>query len=129
MMTWIEDLKQTMREMPWFAAAFGLLVVLGIGVNAEILGAADGDEARVCVGRVDTPMLPTLGAGEWNVHRCVTGATPGLTVLVGIRHYRMEVTIPAAAVRSTLASVKMNLDCVAPVLHGVFGRVAGECKG
>jgi len=129
MMTLIEDLKQATQEMPWFVATVALLVLMAIGVNAEIFDAADGNEARLCVARVDTPAVPELVGCEQMAHRCPMETTPGVTVLLGVHHYRLEVTVPEAVVRSRLASVRMNLGYARPALHGVFGHVKGECRG
>ncbi len=129
-MTWIEDLRQAMREMPWFVAAVVLLIAMGVGINAEVLGAADGNETRLCLHRVDTLATPWISACERQARRCAMEITPGVTVLIGTDRYRLEVTIPEASVRSRLDTVrKLNLVRVAPFFRSVVSSRLRECRG
>jgi hypothetical protein len=129
MMSLIDDLKQTAREMPWLVMAVALLVVIGIGFNAEVVNSADGDEARLCFGRVDGPPMQELNAGEQIVRRCALDIRPGITVLIGVEHYQVMLSIPEASVRSRLAHVQMDSASVQPVLDRIFGTAVPECRG
>jgi hypothetical protein len=118
MMATIEDWRQTVREMPWFAATVLLAVVVGIGVNVEVMGGADGDQARVAMGRVETSMVAAAGECKRAVRRCDFGDRPGVTMVIGVRSYWIEMTIPESVVRDRLecmpagiALLRNDADC------------------
>jgi hypothetical protein len=109
MIATIEDWKQTMREMPWFAATVLLAVVVGIGVNVEVMGGADGDQARVAMGHIETSMVAAAGECKRAVRQCGFGDRPGVTMVIGVRSYWFEMTIPESVVRDKLEGLPAGI--------------------
>jgi hypothetical protein len=102
MIATIEDLKQTGREMPWFAVTVLMAVAVGVGLNVEVIGGADGDQARVAMSRVENSMVVAADECERAARRCGLGDRPGVTMVIGVRSYRFEMTIPESVVRDKL---------------------------
>src|SRR3954452_25409857 len=96
----IEDARRTFREMPLFAAAVLMMVALGVGVRAAIFYEADGEDLRLTADRSEpnetseahdpmTRMRARLGCAE---------KIPGFTVVVGLSHYNLELSVPVRGI-------------------------------
>ena len=92
----IEEARQVLREMPLFAAAVMVMVALGLGVHAAIFYEADGEDLQLIADRTEPS-----DAGETSdpmarmVSRLESAEKiPGFTVIVGLRHYNVELSVP-----------------------------------
>jgi hypothetical protein len=92
----IEEARQVLREMPLFAAAVMVMVALGLGVHAAIFYEADGEDLQLIADRTEPS-----DAGETSdpmarmVARLESAEKiPGFTVIVGLRHYNVELSVP-----------------------------------
>jgi hypothetical protein len=119
----MEEARQIMREMPGFTAAFVVLLALCIGVRCAIFYEADGEHLKVTADRHNHP-------AEWE-ERTLTSAsdaftrmrahtacplkTPGFTLIVGLRQFDMEVSVPLTGVRALFEDAHM--DVVALFTH------------
>lgn len=95
----IQEANEIRREMPAFTAAFLLLVGLCIGIRGAIFYRADGDRLRFVAHKTETRLDP--------IHRMYAEAEcsmkiPGITVIVGLREYSMELSIPTATMHAML---------------------------
>ena len=102
----VRDVKTELRELPWFAATVVLAVAVGIGLNVAVFYEADGDELRVTASRAQSieEQVSRLRA-----HKCSMELKPGFTVLVGLRQYSLELSVPMAGVRSLFEDVRPNV--------------------
>lgn len=95
----IEEAKAIVREMPGFAAVLLLLGALSVGVRCTVVYEADGDSLKlIAEGR------QTMREAERMRAECPM-KTPGFTVIVGLRQYGMELSVPVRSVRSLLGAV------------------------
>jgi hypothetical protein len=124
MTVWVEEAKQAVREIPWAVAAFLCAIVYGLGGHASIFYQADGDNIR---------MVADRDSGERHAGHAsrllerVEAATmceqkiPGFTVVVGLREYSFELSVPVEGMRSLLKDAQMR---TADGLHPHMQRVA-----
>lgn len=97
----IHDLRNVVREMPWFAAAVLLSVAVCVGVNASILDEAEEEHVRLSASRADVPMMSSIEEVKSRLlHRCPTERIPGFTVVVALRQYSLELSVPMGKIRS-----------------------------
>src|SRR4051812_42464168 len=100
----IEELRQFLREMPGTAAALLLVAVLGIGVHAAIFYEADGEQLRLVAnrsaGRVADEVERIDPFSRMRARIPCAEKIPGFTVIVGLRDYNVELTVPVAGVKS-----------------------------
>lgn len=113
----ILDLRNTVREMPWFAAAVALSVAIGVGVNAIVFDEADGDQVRVSASRLEADVTGLREAKSRMLeHRCPGEKIPGFTVIVALRQYSVELSVPMRGVGPLFddgrASLQGALDLV-----------------
>ena len=87
------DLRNVVRDMPWFGVAVLLSVAIGVGVNASFFAEADGDSLRIRAGRVDE-MSCFDGTMRRLIHRCTEEKIPGFTVILALRQYSLELSVP-----------------------------------
>ncbi len=105
MMRVLDDTKELLREMPAVTAAVLLLVALGLGLRAAVFYEADGEELRLIADAgaearevmeqseatdLMERMRARLGCGE---------KIPGFTVIVGLSHYSVELSVPVRGVQ------------------------------
>jgi hypothetical protein len=87
--------------MPWFAAAVLLSVALCVGVNASVLGEAEEEHVRLSANRISVPMASSIEEVKSRLlHRCPAEKIPGFTVIVALRQYSVELSVPMGKVRS-----------------------------
>lgn len=97
----IHDLRNVAREMPWFAAAVLLSVAVCIGVNASIFDEAEEEHLRMSANRADVSMTSSIEEVKSRLlNRCPMEKIPGFTVIVGLRQYSLELSVPIGRVRS-----------------------------
>jgi hypothetical protein len=98
----LQDVRTELRELPGFAAMVVLAIAVGIGVNAAVLCEADGDELRVIASRAQSleDQVSMLRSRS-----CTADLKPGFTLIVGLRQYTVEVSVPMTGVRSLLDQV------------------------
>ncbi len=97
----IHDLRNVAKEMPWFAAAVLLSVAICVGVNASVLDEAEEEHVRVRTSHADTAMTSSIEEVKSRLlHRCPTEKIPGFTVIVALRRYSLELSVPMGKVRS-----------------------------
>lgn len=103
----IQEIRQIRYEMPAFTAAFLLLVALCIGVRCAIFYEADGEQLRFVADQngarsdVKTDMEGDPMQRMYARVECPV-KIPGVTVIVGLRQYSMELSVPIASFRSLI---------------------------
>jgi hypothetical protein len=102
----LQDMRADVRELPGVATAVVLAVAMGVGLNAAVFCDADGDEVRFRAGRVAVPeeRLSMLRSEE-----CSASMRPGFTVIVGLRQYTVELSVPVAGVRSLVDDARAHV--------------------
>ena len=102
----LRDVKTDVRESPGVAAAVVLAVAAGVGCNAAFFCQADGEGLRVSASRGQSiaDQVERLHAQS-----CSTDVTPGFTVIVGLREYSVEVSVPVPAVHALFEDVRANV--------------------
>ena len=105
------DLRNVVREMPWFGAAVLLSVAICVGVNASFFAEADGDSIRLSAGRVDE-MSCFDGAMSRLSRRCAAERIPGFTVIVAMRQYSVELSVPMRPLFDDARAERGALDFV-----------------
>jgi hypothetical protein len=110
LMTWIEEARQMLREMPWTAAALLVAIVFGMGAHASIFYEADGEHVRLVADRdshaKSTPAkLLTMVEQKTMCNEKI----PGFTVVVGLSEYSVELSVPVEGMRSMLDEAQMKL--------------------
>ncbi|HMH11574.1 MAG TPA: hypothetical protein VK578_00570 [Edaphobacter sp.] len=102
----LRDVKSEIQEMPGVAAAIVLAIAVGVGCNAAFFWQADGDALRVSAsrGQSTADQVERLHA-----QRCSMEATPGFTVIVGLREYSVEVSVPVPSVHALFEDVHANV--------------------
>jgi hypothetical protein len=105
----VHDLRNVVREMPWFAAAVTLSVAIGVGVNASFFDEADGDQIRVSANRIDDEVARFDGAMSRFSHRCAGEKIPGFTVIVALRRYSVELSVPMHGVPPLFDDARASL--------------------
>ena len=100
----IDELRQFLREMPGAAAALLVAVVLGVGAHAAIFYEADGDELRLIANRSaaqvsnEIESVDPFARMRARVH--CPEKIPGFTLIVGLREYNVELSVPVAGLPS-----------------------------
>ena len=89
----VQDVRADMRELPGVATAVVLAVAMGVGLNAAFFCEADGDEVRFNAGRVS---VPEERLNMLRSHECSESMKPGFTLIVGLRQYSVELSVPVA---------------------------------
>lgn len=117
----IEDARQTAQELPLFTAAFLMLVALCIGAHCAVFYEADGEQLKLTA--VDS-MSRTATKGIDAISRMRGRAecamkTPGVTVIVGLRQYEMELSVPIASVQSLFENARTDVVRVFARNHNV----------
>ena len=102
----LQEAKHTLREMPWVVTSVVLAVVFGVGVQGAFYYEADAPEVKVIANR---------HAHGVNMVRAVDrdpceAKIPGFTVVVGLKEYSVELTVPVAKMRSVLEDAQMKLS-------------------
>jgi hypothetical protein len=95
----MDDARQTLREMPGFAAVVAVTVALGFGMRAAIFYEADGEALRLVADRSEQgetgeekDLINRMGS------RLGSQQTPGFTVIIGLSHYNLELSVPVHGV-------------------------------
>lgn len=89
------DLRDIVREMPWFGVAVFLLIAMGVGVNASILGEAEEEHVRLSAIRANVLMASSMEEVKSRfLRRCPAEKIPGITVIVALRQYSVELSVP-----------------------------------
>lgn len=116
MMSMLDELKLTAAEMPWYFVAVLVAVMLCAGVQTEIVCGADGDRARVSIGRMETSLDSSMehvaAACEREARLSIPVNTPGVTMLIGVRSYWFEMTVPKAAIEAKLATMRSGFTAL-----------------
>lgn len=100
----IQEVKEIWHEMPVFTAACLLLVGLCVGVRCAVFYEADGDELKLVADRNDAhaEMEEADPILRMHARAACPMKIPGFTVIVGLREYSMELSVPAASMRALL---------------------------
>src|SRR5215469_86131 len=97
----VHDLRSVVREMPWFGAAVLLSVAVCVGVNASIVNEAEEEHVRLSANRTDAAVVSGIEEVKSRLlHRCPTEKIPGFTVIVALRQYSLELSVPTGRMRS-----------------------------
>jgi hypothetical protein len=106
MAAFLRDMKADIREMPGVAVAVVLAIVVGVGCNVAFFFQADGDGLRVSASREQSTadQVERLHAQNRS-----SEPKPGFTVIVGLRQYSVEVSVPVPGVRALFEDVRANV--------------------
>ncbi|MBS1801133.1 MAG: hypothetical protein JSS95_15070 [Acidobacteria bacterium] len=100
----VEGLRQLFRETPGAGAALLVAIVLGIGVHAAIFYEADGEDLRLItnhsVGRMANEVEAADPFSRMRARIHCPDKVPGFTVIVGLREYNVELSVPVAGLQS-----------------------------
>lgn len=102
----LHEMKAEIREFPWLWAMVLLTIVAGIDFNLAIFGGADSSHLRFSASH---GAAAEMQMDRFRMHSCSTGLTPGFTVIVGLRRYSMELSVPVNGVRSLLKHTRMDV--------------------
>jgi hypothetical protein len=91
-----------LREMPGFAAAVMIAIVIGIGAHAAVFYEADGEELRLIANRTVAHAADESADPFIRMRSRIDCAekVPGFTVIVGLSEYNVELSVPVMGVRS-----------------------------
>jgi hypothetical protein len=107
----IEDARRTAKELPAFTAAFLMLVALCIGAHGAVFYEADGEQLKLTaadsMSRTATKSIDAISRMRDRAECAMK--TPGFTVIVGLRQYEMELSIPIASVQSLFESARTDV--------------------
>jgi hypothetical protein len=95
----IQEAREIRHEMPAFTAIFLVLVALCIGVRGAIFYEADGEQLRFIAHRTEAQFDPI---DRMHARPKCSVKIPGVTVIVGLRQYSMELSVPAATLHALL---------------------------
>jgi hypothetical protein len=104
----LQDVRADVRELPGVATAVVLAVAMGIGFNAAVFCEADGDEVRFSTSHVS---MPEERLNMLRSHECAASMRPGFTVIVGLRQYTVELSVPVAGVRTLVEDARSHAAC------------------
>jgi hypothetical protein len=102
----LRDVKADLREMPGVPIAVALAIAVGVGCNAVVFWQADGEGLRVSASREQSTEDKVE---QLHAKICSAELTPGFTVILGLRQYSVEVSVPVPVVRSLAGNVKANV--------------------
>jgi len=107
----IEEARQVLREMPLFAAAVMVMVALGLGVHAAIFYEADGEDLRLIADRTEPSDTGEAGDPMTRMRARLECAekTPGFTVIVGLRHYNVELSVPVRGMQGIFEQARPDV--------------------
>jgi hypothetical protein len=111
----IEDTRQTLREMPGFAAAVVVMVALCFGVHGAVFYEADGEGLRLVADGgepINNTTARTEGAdliGRMRSRLECAEKIPGFTVIVGLSHYNVELSVPMQGMRSMFEDARSDV--------------------
>lgn len=114
----IEELRQFLRDMPGAAAALLVAVVLGVGAHAAIFYEADGEELHLIANRSAVQVsdeienVDPLTRMRARIH--CPDKIPGFTLVVGLREYNVELSVPMAGFQSLFDGVRPEVATVTP---------------
>ncbi|HEV2708810.1 MAG TPA: hypothetical protein VGU67_01245 [Edaphobacter sp.] len=103
----LEEMKTEIREFPWLWVMVLLTIVAGIDFNLAIFGGADSSHLQLSASH---GAAAEVQMNRLRMQGCTTGQTPGFTVIVGLRRYSMELSVPVDGVRSLLEDTRMNIS-------------------
>ena len=103
----IEEARQVLREMPIFAAAVMTMVALGLGVHAAVFYEADGESLRLVADKSEPSEPSDAGVASerddpmtrMRARLECAEKIPGFTVIVGLSHYNVELSVSVPAVQ------------------------------
>src|SRR5205807_6962142 len=93
----VQDIRTEFRESPGIVAMVVFAIAIGIGFNAAIFWEADGDGLRMSASRAESieNQLSRLRS-----HDCTGVRKPGVTLIMGLRQYSVELSVPVPRVGS-----------------------------
>lgn len=102
----LRDLKAELREFPEFAAVLVLAVIVGIGFNTAVFCNAIGNELQIHATQGQSAMeqMEML-----RMRSCSEELKPGFTVIVELRKYSVELSVPLDGVRSLFNDIRANI--------------------
>ena len=104
----LQDVRTDLREIPGFVAMVVLAIAAGIGFNMAAFYEADGDELRLSASRgqsIEEQM------DRLRLSSCSAELKPGFTVIVGVRQYSVELSVPVSGARSLFCNTRTNIAC------------------
>ena len=94
----VDEARRMLRERPLFVAAVTMMVALSLGVRAAIFYEADGEDLRLIADRIEPSAQEADVASDpmmrMGARLQCTEKIPGFTVIVGLSHYSVELSVP-----------------------------------
>ncbi len=110
----IEDARQTLREMPLFAAAVLMMVALGMGVRAAVFYEADGESLRLVADKSEPSAVDAVSEANDPMTRMrarlgCPDKIPGFTLVVGMSHYNLELSVPVRGMQTMFEDARSDV--------------------
>ena len=107
----IEEARQVLREMPGFAAAVMVMIALGLGAHAAIFYEADGEDLRLIADKSEPAEGNDASEASNPMMRMrarlgCTEKVPGFTVIVGLSHYNLELSVPVRGMQTAFDNAR-----------------------
>ncbi|WP_035358883.1 hypothetical protein [Edaphobacter aggregans] len=110
----IDEAREVLREMPFFAAAVMVMVALGAGVRAAVFYEADGEDLRLIADRSEPSDAEEVSEARDPMMRMgarleCAEKIPGFTVIVGLSHYNVELSVPVRGMQQMFEEVRPDV--------------------
>lgn len=107
----IQDLRGVAKEMPGFTAAVLLATAVGAGLKGAVVNEADSDHLSVHASRLDSQAMGTDTGlmSRMRTHLCDSEKTPGFTVIVALRQYSLELSVPTKEIHTLIDDARVSL--------------------
>lgn len=102
----LRDVKADLRELPGVAIAIVVAIAVGIGCNVAIFWQADGDGLRVSASQDQSAENQVE---QFHAKSCSAELVPGFTVILGLRQYSVELSVPIPGVQVLAEDVRANV--------------------
>jgi len=96
--SWLKEAKNTAREMPWTTASIALAVVFGLGAHGDFYYEADAPQIKLMANHEAHGVSMLRAAQRADCDEKI----PGFTLVVGMKEYSVELTVPVSGMRSML---------------------------
>jgi hypothetical protein len=103
----LQEMKTEIREFPWLWVMVLLTIVAGIDFNLAIFGGADSNHLRLSASH---GAAAEVQMNRFRMHPCSSELTPGFRVIVGLRRYSMELSVPVDGVRSLFKDARIDVS-------------------
>jgi hypothetical protein len=107
----MDEARSLVREKPVFSAAILLMIAVGLGAHAAVFYEADGDELRLIAQKVQPTEEQEVLDPMIRMRSRITcpEKVPGFTVIVGLSHYNLELSVPVRDIHAFFESPRPSV--------------------